>query len=241
LTGGCLGPNEAALGRMILNLNAPADDYCPHEPVAVLRKMVSVLPFPEIASLLARRNKSRLAIFLSKLFQGSPEVTVPQSIARSAKTSTLLNSGSFFEKLLQDEDTKRWLETVHKRRDVYLAVGIHSFSDIPGSVSDDSSDIEGPFSTPGNRIFGVRYRRVRIKRVDSLEGYSPALTYCARWKRYIGDPDRASGEPDFVEATLDVESPLQDLKDDFEDIDIYHSDETGDNFVSLVSSLFRRS
>ena len=237
LTGGCLGPNEAALGRLVLNLDAPADDYCPHEPVTVLRQMVSIVPFPDIASLLAQRNKSRLAILLSTLFQGnSPGITVPESVARSAKTSRLLNSGAFFKQLLQNEDTRRWLETVHKKRDVYLAVGIHSFLDMPGSVSDDSSDIEGPFSTPGNRIIGVRYRRVRIKRVDSSEGYPPALTYCARWKRYIGNPDRTSGEPDCLEATLDVESPLKDLMDDFEDIDIYHSDETGENFVSLVCS-----
>lgn len=243
LTAGCLGPDEAALGRLVLNLTAPDLEYCPHEPVPVLRKMVSVIPFPSLASIIANRNKSRLTIFLSTLFKGKVNTnTIPDYVGQSAKTSRLLNSGTFFKQLLQDRNTKIWLEEMHKKVAIYLTVGLHSFSDIPGRMSDEASDREATFSTPGNRIIGVRYRRVCVRRVNIKDDFSADLEFCARWKRYIDNPDRDSGEPEYMEAALDGEDALEDAIDDLENdqVDVYHSDETGENFVLLVNP-FQRS
>jgi hypothetical protein len=239
LTGGCLGPDEAALGRLVLNLKSPDDEYCPQEAVPVLRKMVSVVPFPAIASVIANRNKSRLTAFLATLLKDKVNAdTIPTYVGHTAKTSRLLNSGTYFKQLLLDTNTKVWLEEMHKKVAIYLTVGLHSFSDTPGSISDDSSDKEAPFSTPGNRIIGVRYRRVCVKRVNVTDEFSPDLEFCARWKRYIDNPDRDSGEPEYMEASLDGEDALEDAIDDLENVqvDVCHSDETGEDFMLLVIS-----
>jgi hypothetical protein len=161
-------------------------------------------------------------------------------------TSRIINSGTFFERLIRDEDIRRWLELVYKKWDVYLVVDIHSFSDTPGSG--DLSDIENPavlddgermspFSTPGNRIIGVRYRRVRFRGFRSSSVDSAFLEHCGRWKKYIDDDEnRGNEQPDSLEATLDDRSVLEDLRQGYDSIGIYHAPESGETFVELVIS-----
>jgi hypothetical protein len=243
LTSECLGRDEAALGRLVLNLHAPADDYCPHSPIPITRGEVSVSAFPAITKILSRKQ-SPITNYLARSYFVKVEqnTSVPQFVVSSARTSRLLNSGAFFEQLIQHEDVKRWFESLYKRRDVYIVVGIHSFSDAP--VSADSSAVEGstskssPFSTPGNRIIGVRYRRVRVRGFRSSTVDSAFLDNCGRWKRYCrGDAYRGNPEIDILEASLDDTSALEDLQDEYNDhVDIYYDDETGESFVELVTS-----
>src|SRR2546423_10947397 len=111
--------------------------------------MVSFIHSPTIASVIANQKKSRLTVVLSTLFKGKGKTnTIPDYVSQSAKTSRLLNSGTFFKQILQDRNTKIWLEEMHKKVAIYLTVGLHSFSDTPGSVSDDETDKEAPFLTP---------------------------------------------------------------------------------------------
>ena len=240
MTSGCLGPKEVTLGRMVLNLDEPADDYCPYAPITITREKVSVVPFRGIASLLASPKGSRIATYLARVFSDriDQELSVPQWIAKTTKTSKLLNSGDFFKRLIQDEETKRWLESVYKKRDVYLAVGIHSFADEVGSSTDsvDTFDAKAAFSIPGNWIIGVRYRRVQVKGFHSSKVDSAFLNHNGRWKKYVvHDPNREDDETDILEASLDDKSPLDDLTGGY-NVGIYCSEETGEHFLLSVIS-----
>lgn len=247
LTSECLALEEAALGRLVLNLHAPADDYCPYSSVTVTKGEVSVIPFPRIVSILSRK-KSRFATHFKKLFSSATDQghSVPEFVVRSAVTSKLLNSSAFFDRLIQDEDTRRWLESVYRLKAVYLVVGIHSFSDAaPQNILStvehfDSANIGSkmsPFITPGNRIIGVRYRRVQCRAFRGSTVDSAFLQPCGRWSRYvIEDSKRGNEKPDSLEAILDARNPFNDLCQDYDDcVSIYQDDESGEDFVELVS------
>ena len=237
LTSGCLGPNEVALGRLVLNLDAPADDYCPHVPIAITQQEVSVVPFPGIASFLAHPKGSRFSKYVTTLLSGKIDkrISIPEYVSKTMQTSRLLNSGDFFKRLIQDENIKRWIEANYKETDVYLVVGIHSFTDIPASATASvaSLDPQAAFSIPGNWIIGVRYRRVKVKGFYSSKVDSAFLNQCGRWKKYvIYDPNRKDEEADILESQLDDDIALDDLLDGY-NVDIYRSDETGEPFLFI--------
>jgi len=245
LTGECLEQDEVALGRLVLNLHAPGDDYCPHSPITITREEVSVAAFPGIITVLSQKQSS-IANYLTglKFAKVQQNNSVPTFVVRSARTSRLLNSGAFFERLVQHEDVKRWFESIYRKRDVYLVVGIHSFSDNPElanvSTVEDSAP-KSPFATPGNRIIGVRYRRVRLRGLRSSTVGPASLDQCARWKRYSrADPYRGNPEIDILEASLDDTNPLGDLQDEYDDcVEIYYDNETGESFAELVTAHMR--
>ena len=237
LTTGYLGVDEVALGRLVLNLDAPADDYCPISPVKITRKDVSVLPFPGIRSLLLEQKDSSFARSIAKLFSCRKDISVPDFVAKSAKTSRLLNSGDYFQRLLQNDEVKTWLENVYKSHDVYLMVGIHSFSDDPESSMSSNPDDNAPFTIPGNWIVGVRYRKVRLRVVDNGKIESGFLKTCARWRKYV-TPDPHRGDKggrfgEMLEATLEEDVPFKELKRNHK-ADIYRPDEMGEYFFILV-------
>jgi nucleoside phosphorylase len=244
LTNECLEQDEVALGRLVLNLHAPADDYCPHSPILITRGEVSVAAFPGINTILSRK-KSSITNYLARLnLVNVPQNnSVPEFVVRSARTSRLLNSGAFFERLIQHEDVKRWFESIYRKRDVYLAVGIHSFSDTPeASAVEDSTPKSSPFATPGNQIIGVRYRRVKLRGFRGSTVGSAFLDRCGRWKRYSrADPYRGNPEIDILEASLDDASPLEDLQDEYNDyLEVYYDSENGESFADLVTSHIQR-
>lgn len=237
-TAGCLGVDEVALGRLVLNLDAPADDYCPVSPVMITRKDVSVLPFPGIKSFLQEKSDSVFAKFIENIFAHKSDISIPDFVATTAKSSRLLNSGDCFQRLLQYDDVKLWLEKIHKTHDVYLVVGIHSFSDIVESSTFNNSDENVPFKIPGNWIAGVRYRKIRLQ-VNNGNIETASLNTCGRWRKYVV-PDPHRGEKggrtgEMLEATLEEEVPLKFLKRNYK-ADICRPDGMGEYFFILVTS-----
>jgi nucleoside phosphorylase len=239
--------DEVALGRLVLDLNDPGQDFC-HTTIAANRREISVLPFEEIKTILDQQKRSRLPGMFAKLFSGKID-TAKHSVEKIAAirsiTYKLLNSGEFFSRLIEDETTRRWLEKVYKRTRVYLAVSIHSvvgFSVVKGNESDSSGatvfpeiDLATRELAPGDWIIGVQYRKLRFRRAN----IDTALLEGPCWREY--DYDRTRGtQPDVIEVTLDDEFLTDDLKEEY-DFETYHSS-TGENYLLLVcSSIYGKS
>ena len=228
--------DEVALGRLVLNLRKPEQDFCP-DTIPVTPEEISIFPFQEIKQILKHQSKSQFSKMVTKLISGlSPRNHSIEFVVRRSIQYTLLNSGSFFNRLVNDEATQRWLESVYRKSYVYLAVSIHSIVEFApiGNSSSDSVDtiLASRQLSPGDRIIGVQYRRLRFKSFKSAGNQVPALGN-GRWKKYDLDNTHRGDEDDSLEVSLDDHVDLDDLEDEYK-FEVYSSDGTGENYVLLV-------
>jgi nucleoside phosphorylase len=245
LVDGSLSWNEVALGRLVLNLDDPGQDYYPPTRIAVPPEEIAVSPFKEITQILQKRSESRFATGFRKMFLGqSPRSTnLPEKLVTiRSVTHKLLNSGTFLDSILKEDSAKRWLEKVYGKSYVYLTVAIHSLVDIsvraeaePSDVADSGEYILHLHDTalgPGTQIIGAQFRKLRLERFDERNFDSAELEKGGIWKEY-SQGDR--GELDaYYEVGWDDDISLGDLRDHytFED---YHSEDNGEHYLLLVS------
>lgn len=257
--------NRAALGRLVLNIDDPGQDYCPHIPFAVSLDEISVKNFQNSSEVFDIGGESPIAQRFKRFFSpigsdGRQERSVYNLTARGAVTHQLLNSGDFFDRLLQDENTKRWIEkSKHEgKKDVYLIVGIHALLNFEVNVSfgskqsADSSNStmstqsersNGKTLKIGDRIIGVQYRRVRVQGWNSKAAGSLFVDKKSWWKKYyrldlLRTVDNL--EVDILTAELDETPDISDIREDIPaewEMDVCRSDISGEDFVFLVESL----
>jgi nucleoside phosphorylase len=244
LVDGSLSWNEVALGRLVLNLDDPGQDYYPPSRLAVPPEEIAVGPFKEITQILQKRSESRFATQFKKIFLGqSPRSTDPheKSITNRSVTHKLLNSGTFLHRILKDESAKRWLEKVYGKGYVYLTVAIHSIVDIsiraaaePSDVVDSGESILHLHHTtlgPGTQIIGAQFRKLRLERFAEGDFDSAYLTKGGFWKEYIHG-DRAESDA-YYEVGLDDGISLGDLRDHYS-FEHYRSEYNGEHYLLLV-------
>lgn len=254
--------NRAALGRLVLNIDDPGQDYCPHMPFGIRPSEISVVRFQGISEAFDIGGDSRLvqrfkALLARILGNKQEERSVYNSMAHDAITYQLLNSGDFFERLLQDESTRRWIEK-HKderARDVYLIVGIHallnfeiniragseqSTQSVDSTSSADSNRSSDKTLKVGDRIIGVQYRRVRVQGWSSKDMPAVVVDKKSWWKKYYRlDQIRAAEnlEVDVLTAELDETPTASDIREEMPSnwrIDVCRSEISGEDFVFLV-------
>lgn len=131
-----LAPDAVALGRLVLSIEDPSQDFFPSHPLP------STLPTPEDVSLirydsfqetLSAARGSRLAAFLTRLLTLSTAGSNSRSSviqATKCLTYTLKNQTDFFTRLCADPAARAWLErAIASHTDVYLVTGIKTLTD----------------------------------------------------------------------------------------------------------------
>jgi len=227
--------DEVALGRLVLDLRHPEQDFCPHT-VPLAPEEISIFPFEEIKPILNHRGVCRSSALLAKLISGLfPNNGSVEYVARRSIVYKLLNSGAFFDRLTKGEAIKRWLESIYRRSYVYLAVSIHSI--VLSVIGDKSNDLANTVLTtrqlsPGDRIIGVQYRKLQFRSFNSRTDPTATLN-CGRWKKYNRDNVSRGDEDDILEASLSDHSDLDGLDDEYQ-FEVYTSETTGENFVLMV-------
>jgi len=247
--------NRAALGCLVLSLNDPGQDYCPHISLGISPDEICVKNFQNISDIIDFKSGSRLSKSIKTFISGKiekEERPVYDLTALGVVTQQLLNPGAVFERMIQDEQTKRWIEKL-QGKGVYLIVGIHVLLNFElnvgfgGERSLNSSDFgyqrgrsNDKFPTIGDQIVGVEYRRVRVEEYDSATVDSSSLGEKSWWRKYYHHdvPHTADNlEVDILKVELEKSPSVADIRDDVPgeyEIDVYHSVMTGESFVFLV-------
>ncbi|EPE31136.1 hypothetical protein GLAREA_04103 [Glarea lozoyensis ATCC 20868] len=131
---GYLDPAQVVLGRLVLDMKNPGQNFCPHGELQ-LRKDVdfSKAPFSNLKSLANAESPSHFKGALSKILNVFAERsrTSVDDISTSAATRyQLLNVNIQFESIFNNDEGKKWLEKVILTgSEVYMVVGLHTLQD----------------------------------------------------------------------------------------------------------------
>ena len=229
LAAGSLNWDEVGLGRLVLNISNPAEEYYCHSTITVTPDQCSIDPFYDIKGVIKQQKKSPFAqTFLDFLFQSVAMTPTPDedTIASRSVTYKLLNFGSYFKRLINDEETKRWIERIGRSSNVYLVVAIHILTNESDPTRFASHDLR-----PGDRIIGVQYRRIRLRSFNSSKVDAAQLEKVSLWKMYDLKA-RRSGDDDSLAAELATTS-LDELEDEYE-FDMYCSADLDTKYVLFV-------
>jgi len=150
---GYLDPAQVALGRLVLDMKDPGQNFCRFGELELQEGDVSKSQFQDLKSLAKAESSSGFKLALSKvlqLFASKSRTTVDDISSKTAMRHQLLNVNEKFETMFQEDDVKKWLEkVVLTGSDIYLVVGLHTLQD--ASISLDrlaSKDIGGKAQAP---------------------------------------------------------------------------------------------
>jgi len=234
---GSLNWDEAALGRFVLDITDPSLDYHPPSRPEIHPEEISIDQFSNIQQLLTRPPNSFFQNLKRWLFTEEDPRRPVELVNQRAITFKLLNSGVVFRRILDDEDTKRWLERNWPKAYIYFAVGIHGIIKISANPEADEQSTERLLASrglgPGDRIIGVRYRKLRFQRFRKAQADEAYLDQGAWWKEYYNNSTQDDDE-DSLQVTLDEETSIENLLEDEVDFEVYESQDTGEEYVYLV-------
>jgi hypothetical protein len=126
-----LPTNSVALGRLVLDVMNPEQDFCPSsmEPNSV---DISVTTTHNINEIVQRSKTSTLLGTLEKII--APRFNHEELFgisAPQAKTYRLFNASRHFDRMCEDAETRKWLETALKKLgNVYMIIGISTMRDV---------------------------------------------------------------------------------------------------------------
>ncbi|KAF9768282.1 hypothetical protein IL306_014415 [Fusarium sp. DS 682] len=192
--GGYLAPDQVALGRLVLRPSSPGQDYCPYAPVSLEESDVSKRSFASIEMLLGQHSDSRYRLNLTRMLSGGKtrsHKTADYMQSSKATVYQLLNSELYFEKLTQDEKTRKWLERFLSRTDVYLVVGLHTIESAEvnaASTSVHQNDISAHIPvTQVATAAGVPLRNALDVQMsaESTKGNDTAASFVAPGERIV--------------------------------------------------------
>lgn len=237
-------PVEAVgLGRLVLNVRFPNQDYCePDEPPVADGIVTQRLENFDYSS--EQGDASSIQLILSTLLSGTRGSENGSSIDLSSFiciSRQLQNSGQFFEKFCALGKTRAWLErAIRRRKNVFLVTGTKTVTDarigttertgtssevnfqVPTSLLTAAAGLPLPdglldvgaggkrsadnsekhsFLAPGEQVFAVQYRKVRVSWLSNRDVDHACLESGNRWKVYLG----GRGEEGEVENIVDIE------------------------------------
>jgi hypothetical protein len=154
-TDGYLTSKQVSLGRLVLNMKNPGQDFCPYSPI-LTDQDVAPVPFHHVKELINYDSSSEFRFKLTKLFSilvGKSITSFDNIHSETAITYQLLNSESWFEQMCAEEDVKKWLERFLQRGSVSMVVGLHTVKDASVGVDRQATTkIEGEGTIPLNEV-----------------------------------------------------------------------------------------
>jgi hypothetical protein len=131
---GYLDPAQVALGRLVLDMKNPGQNFCPHGELQLKKDVdFSKAPFSNLKSLANAESSSHFKGALSKvlnIFAERSRTTVDDISTSAAISYQLLNVNIKFESIFKNDDVKKWLEKVILTgSEVYMVVGLHTLQD----------------------------------------------------------------------------------------------------------------
>ena len=150
---GYLDPAQVALGRLVLDMKNPGQNYCPFNTLHLDENDISKSEFLDLKSISSVESSSsfKLALFkVLQIFAEKSQTTVDDISTKTAMRHQLLNLDLKFESILEDVNVMKWLEkVVLAGQDVYLVVGLHTLEDASiGFKGDSSIDSGGIIKAP---------------------------------------------------------------------------------------------
>jgi hypothetical protein len=128
-----LPQNSIELGRLIVDVKTPWQDFCPSASVALTKADITVNSSFRIRDMLAKSKGTRFHLGLTKFltsFYTTEKDAVSSVVATEATSYMLLNSRLHLGRICKDQVTRDWLETVIKEGwNAYMIVGIHTVKD----------------------------------------------------------------------------------------------------------------
>ncbi len=128
-----LAPNAVPLGRLVLDISAPWQDFCPVLPELSPEVDVMSTPFLQFHELFERTRKTKFHANFSKamnsLVSKGDRLTASVQSPQGSRFC-LLNSGHHFERMCEDANVRRWFEDIITGGfDVYMVVGLIALKD----------------------------------------------------------------------------------------------------------------
>ncbi|KAL2073060.1 hypothetical protein VTL71DRAFT_10384 [Oculimacula yallundae] len=144
---GYLDPSQVAIGRLVLDMKNPGQNFCPYETLELKEGDVSKASFVDLKSLAKSDSSSSFKLALSKvvqLFALKSGTTVDDISTKTAIRHQLLNVNLKFEEIFENDEVKKWLEKIIATgSDVYMVVGLHTLQDVSVSLNRDASTDAG--------------------------------------------------------------------------------------------------
>ena len=153
LTHQLLSLDAVRLGRLVLDIRAPWQDFRPKTPIHLDADDILIAPFLHIKEIVERTRKTKFHASLSEALSGALGkehtsmigVTAPQGT-----TYTILNSDDHFEEICRDTDVRTWIErAIMYGYPVYMVVGLTTLMDAKVVSSlHTTSNVQGDITVP---------------------------------------------------------------------------------------------
>jgi nucleoside phosphorylase len=206
-----LPPKGVALGRLVIDLQSPWEDFCPHIGEVASEDILTAQQ-PLIREMIESVKGTELYERLINRF--SSVMSEEGSFFGSAveKTCLLLNSGNWFQNRCADRSTREWLQTTIKHEmSVYMTVGIHMVPrsslrshDLREQLQNVELSPHGDLKSSNEEplIIAVQYRKVQFDWPSKPAVDSAFLEVtCNRWEVYNGLRN-SEDDGEIIEATL---------------------------------------
>jgi nucleoside phosphorylase len=215
---------ELVLGRLVTNIQSPAQDFWPIPPaqVAIPAQWLTRRSLENVQQYVGKRNTWKSA--LSRLFSldGSRRYERDFNFQASETTLyTLSHPTEYFKQICDDPKARFWIEEANQDTPVFLVVGLITLKDTTITSSNTSS-----FFAAGERIVGLQYRKLRFSLFYSHENRRPRLG-SSQWEMSFGNV-RFGGTEQMIEVGLVDEMQVEDLELSMTDWDV-----ESDDFVIL--------
>jgi len=128
-----LSLNSIQLGRLVLDVHNPWQDFSPFESISFTRDDIITNSSLRVCDILDASKGTRFHLHLTRFltsFYETNQDAVSHIVTSEAKSYLLPNSRLHLARICKDKDTREWLETVIKEGwDAYMIVGIHTIKD----------------------------------------------------------------------------------------------------------------
>jgi|SRR5579859_1176834 len=187
-------PNAVALGRLVLDISAPWQDFCPFSLELSPEVDVMVTRFLPVDEVFERTANTKFHRNIINSLVGRRERLSGSVHSPQGSRFCLINSGHHFEKMCRDMNVRRWFEDVITRGfDVYMVVGMITLRDATITHTIETrSVVRGIAQAPVTEISSPGLTGLRAVAVGTLLDSGMGIGHAA--KRTIGARYFAPGE-----------------------------------------------
>jgi hypothetical protein len=121
-----LGLSEVSLGCLVPNPLEPGQDFCPVKPPVISAEEINTRYIENVHDFLGAGKHVGLCAKITSFFSATARRdsnSFDQLVARRATLYYLKHPSSHFQNLCDDDDTKEWIEKVHKLFPIFLVTG----------------------------------------------------------------------------------------------------------------------